>query len=122
MKSVKLLMLAAFAMLSVSVSAQEKTDSFKVYGNCGMCKKRIEKTAKVDGVSAASWDVQTKMLTITYDAAKVSNDSIQKKVAAVGHDTEKFEADDKVYEKLPGCCLYERKKKEMGKNTGTPKN
>ncbi|MBP7555534.1 MAG: cation transporter [Chitinophagaceae bacterium] len=109
-------------MLSVSVSAQEKTDSFKVYGNCGMCKKRIEKTAKVDGVSAASWDVQTKMLTITYDAAKVSNDSIQKKVAAVGHDTEKFEADDKVYEKLPGCCLYERKKKEMGKNTGTPKN
>lgn len=122
MKSVKLLMLAAFAMLSVSVIAQEKTDSFKVYGNCGMCKKRIEKTAKVDGVSAASWDAQTKMLTITYDAAKVSNDSIQKKVAAVGHDTEKFEADDKVYEKLPGCCLYERKKKETGKNTGTPKN
>lgn len=79
MKSVKLLMLAAFAMLSVSVIAQEKTDSFKVYGNCGMCKKRIEKTAKGDGVSAASWDTETKMLTITYDAAKVSNDSIQKK-------------------------------------------
>jgi copper chaperone CopZ len=122
MKSVKLLMLAAFAMLSVSVIAQEKTDSFKVYGNCGMCKKRIEKTAKGDGVSAASWDTETKMLTITYDAAKVSNDSIQKKIAAVGHDTEKFEADDKVYEKLPGCCLYERKKKETGKKTDTPKN
>lgn len=111
MKSVKLFMLAAFAMLSVSVFAQEKTESFKVYGNCGMCKKRIEKTAKTDGVSAATWDVETKMLTVIYDATKISNDSIQKKVAAVGHDTEKFEADDKVYEKLPGCCLYERKKK-----------
>lgn len=113
MKSVKLFMLAVLAMLSVSVSAQEKTDSFKVYGNCGMCKKRIEKTAKIDGVSAASWDAETKMLTITYDAAKASNDSIQRKIAAVGHDTEKFEADDKVYEKLPGCCLYERKKKQQ---------
>jgi len=111
MKSIKLLMLAAIALLSVSVSAQEKTDSFKVYGNCGMCKKRIEKTAKSDGVSAATWDAGTKLLTITYDAAITSNDTIQKKIAAVGHDTEKFEADDKVYEKLPGCCLYERKKK-----------
>lgn len=48
--------------------------------------------------------------------------AFRKKIAAVGHDTEKFEADDKVYEKLPGCCLYERKKKETGKKTDTPKN
>ena len=36
----------------------------------------------------------------------------EKKIAAVGHDTEKYLADDKVYEKLPGCCHYERKKAE----------
>lgn len=109
MKSFKMLMMAAFTILSVSVFAQEKTDTFKVYGNCGMCKKRIEKAAKNEAVSSAVWNVDTKIMTITYDAAKISNDDIQKKIAAVGHDTEKFRADDKVYEKLPGCCLYERK-------------
>ena len=98
-------MMAALTILSVFVFAQEKTDTFKVYGNCGMCKKRIEKAAKTEAVSSAVWNVETKIMTITYDAAKVSTDDIQKKIAAVGHDTEKFKADDKVYEKLPGCCL-----------------
>lgn len=104
-----MLMIAALTILSVSVFAQEKTDTFKVYGNCGMCKKRIEKAVKTEAVSSAVWNVDTKIMTITYDAAKISNDDIQKKIAAVGHDTDKFRADDKVYEKLPGCCLYERK-------------
>ena len=35
---------------------------------------------------------------------------IQKKIAAVWVDTEKYSADDEVYNELPGCCLYERKK------------
>ena len=39
-----------------------------------------------------------------------SNYDIQKKIAEVGHDTEKYSADDKVYENLPGCCHYKRKK------------
>ena len=42
--------------------------------------------------------------------AQTSNDDIRNKVAAVGHDTEKYQADDKVYERLLGCCHYERKK------------
>lgn len=99
------------AMISATVTfAREKTDTFKVYGNCGMCKKRIEKAAKLDGVVSAVWNVDTKILTVTYDEGKVSNDDLQKKIAAVGHDTEKYTAEDKVYEKLPGCCLYERRK------------
>ena len=42
--------------------------------------------------------------------AKISTDDIQKKIAAVWVDTEKYSADDEVYNELPGCCLYERKK------------
>jgi len=74
-----------------------------------MCKKRIETAAKLDGVSTAVWDVDSKMMTVTYDESKTSKDNIQKKISAIGHDTEKFRADDKVYDKLPGCCLYDRK-------------
>lgn len=52
----------------------------------------------------------TKKLTVIYDSSKLSNDLIQKNIAIIGHGTEKKSVDDKMYEKLPGCCLYDRKK------------
>ena len=110
-----MLIMSALSFLTVSVFAQTKTDTIKVYGECGMCKNRISKTLKIDGITSAAWDTETKLLVVSYDASVISNDDIQKKVAAAGHDTEKYEADDKVYEKLPGCCHYERKKTEKKK-------
>jgi mercuric ion binding protein len=88
--------------------AATKTETIKVLGNCESCQARIEKAAKVPGVSKASWDSDTKMLSLTYDPSKTNSDDIQKKIAAVGHDTEKYRADDKAYAKLPGCCKYDR--------------
>lgn len=90
--------------------ASTKSETIKVWGNCESCQARIEKTAKISGVSKASWDKDTKLLTLAYDPSKVNSDDIQKKIAAVGHDTEKYRADDKAYAKLPGCCQYDRKK------------
>jgi copper chaperone CopZ len=87
-----------------------KTESFKVFGKCDMCKARIEKTVKAEGATSASWDLKTQILTVTYDPAKTSKDSLSMKLASVGHDTEKFKAPDDVYAKLPGCCHYERSK------------
>jgi copper chaperone CopZ len=89
-----------------SKMATTKTESIKVSGNCDLCKARIEKAAKVDGVSKAEWNKDTKILTLVYNSAVVTSDAVQKKIAAVGHDTEKFKADDKVYDSLPGCCKY----------------
>lgn len=94
----------------VVTAANTKTETFKVWGNCESCQARIEKAAKIDGVSAASWNKDSKMLTVSFNPAKTSDEAIQKKIAAAGHDTKKFKADDKVYAQLPGCCHYERKK------------
>ena len=91
-----------------SEAVAEMTTKFKVYGNCGMCEKRIEKAAKLDGVSSADWNEETKMLTVTFDAQKVKPGQIHKAVAAVGHDTDKVKAPDEVYAELHGCCQYER--------------
>jgi periplasmic mercuric ion binding protein len=87
-----------------------KTDTFKVYGKCEMCKSRIEKAVKIDGVASADWVVKTNMLTVTYDPSKMNSAVLGKKLASVGHDTEKFKTTDDVYSKLPGCCHYERAK------------
>ncbi len=120
MKTIRLFIIALFAAtMGLTASAQEqaqaqqaatKTETFKVWGKCDMCKARIEKTASAEGATAASWDAKTQMLTATYDPAKTGKDALSKKLAAVGHDTEKYKAKDEVYEKLPACCHYDRSK------------
>ena len=80
---------------------------FQVSGNCDLCKERIETAAKaVDGVLSASWNADKQMMHLQFDPKKTSAAAVQKAIAAVGHDTETVRADDTVYNKLPGCCLY----------------
>lgn len=89
--------------------SQENTISeaeFKVLGNCGQCKSRIEKALKIKEVKNAKWNKQTKILKISYLSNAVLLDSLQQRISAVGHDTEKFKAPDSVYAKLPACCRY----------------
>lgn len=85
-----------------------KTESFKVWGKCEMCKTRIESTVKAEGATSASWDLKTRMLKVSYDPSKTNRDALGKKLASAGHDTEKFKAPDDVYAKLPACCHYDR--------------
>ena len=120
MKTLKFIIIAVFAVVwgnysyaqmhDHSTMAATKTETIKVFGNCDLCKTRIEKSAKIEGVSKASWNKDTKILTLVYDPAIVKSDDVQKKVAAGGYDTEKFKADNKAYGNLPKCCQYERKK------------
>jgi mercuric ion binding protein len=119
MKTIKILSAIIIAMLiSTGVNGQAtkdnakgpKTETFKVNGACGMCKTRIENGLKMDGISKAEWDKTTKIATVTYDPTKVTVDAMKKKVASLGHDTDKYKADDGVYAKLPGCCHYDRAK------------
>lgn len=91
--------------------APDEHNSFKVGGNCEMCKERIENAAlSVSGVSSALWNSETKELQLTYSKG-VSITKIHKAIVKVGHDTEKEHAKDVVYNELPGCCLYDRLEK-----------
>lgn len=112
MKLRTIVLIGALLMGTLSVFAKGVTEKVKVYGKCGMCENRIEKAAKsVDGVSMADWDKSTEILKVSFDDAKTNLDAIQKAIAKVGHDTEKYKADDKAYEGLPGCCKYDRPEK-----------
>ncbi|WP_452598268.1 heavy-metal-associated domain-containing protein, partial [Pontimicrobium sp. MEBiC01747] len=63
--------------------------SFGVRGNCGMCKKTIEKAANnVDGVASATWDKEKKKIEISFDATKTNAQTVEKAIAASGYDTE----------------------------------
>jgi len=105
------LVFVTFPSLTAKDKAPTKTETIKVWGNCEMCQTTIEKAAKkVKGVVKAKWDVDKKILTVTYKPTETSNEAIQKAIATVGYDTESFKADDKAYAKLHGCCQYDRKK------------
>jgi periplasmic mercuric ion binding protein len=119
MKTIKMIfaivLLTAFgltisAQTTTKTTAQQKTVTIKVWGNCDMCKARIEKTVKNEGATSANWDSKTQLLAVTYDPAKTNVESLSKKIASAGHDTEKFKAADDVYAKLPECCHFDRAK------------
>jgi copper chaperone CopZ len=104
--------LLVFCMTSVFANGT-KTEKIKVYGNCGMCKTRIEKAANsVKGVTKATWDSDDSILTVTFDDTKATTLKIEEAVAKVGHDTDNAKAADKTYNALPGCCQYDRPTKK----------
>lgn len=95
--------------LENEVLANAKQASFKVRGNCSMCKARIEKAAnELTGVNGAVWEAKTQLLKLEYDTEVIDIEAIHKAVAKAGHDTKKTKAADEVYENLPPCCLYKR--------------
>jgi hypothetical protein len=112
MKLISNILVAITVLLSfTSCNAQiknAKTETVKIYGNCGMCEKTIEKAGNLKDIVKIDWNVDTKIATITYDAKKTSQDEILKRIALSGYDSDKFLAPDDVYDNLHGCCQYER--------------
>jgi copper chaperone CopZ len=86
-----------------------KTETYKVWGNCGMCQETIEKAVKQKNIAKGKWNQKTKMITITYDYTKTNSDAILKRIAQVGYDNDKYTAPNEVYNQRPKCCQYKRK-------------
>lgn len=109
MKKAILTMLTV-AVMSTTMQAKTVKTEIPVNGNCSeMCKPRIEKAAKsVPGVLAATWNLKAQKLTLVYDNTKTDTKTVQKAVAASGHDSGNIKASQATYDKLPGCCKYRK--------------
>ena len=110
MKTIRIfsLLTLCLAIAQLSIAQKVKTETFNVSGECGMCKKKIEKAAKEAGATYAMWNQQTKQLKVTYNAAGTSSSSIQQKIAGVGYDTPQYKATEEAYNSLDQCCQYTR--------------
>ena len=98
----------SFLKKTISEQPIKKENQFFVRGNCSSCKARIEKAAEIAGADSSVWDAETQIVTLNFNPAKTSADVILKKIAEVGHDNEKYLAQEDVYKNLPSCCLYDR--------------
>ncbi len=114
MKQLLLSMLLLVSLGSCAAPIRNaKTETFKVAGNCDMCKNTIETAANKKGISEAEWDKDTKVLKLTYDSQQTTADEVLKRIAYAGYDNEKFLSPDDAYAKLPECCHYDRLKKDV---------
>ena len=107
--------------LGTGVYAQNKNTraAIEVDGVCGMCKERIEKASiKTKGVKSAVWNIQSHELKLIFDERKTNVATIEKNIAAVGHDTKSVRATDKAYNQVDPCCMYrdEKVKADHNKN------
>lgn len=87
--------------------------TYAVSGNCGMCRKTIEKAASIRGVKEATWDQNRKILSLRFDSMKVTAAEVLRQVAYAGYDNEHYLAPEQAYNSLPECCRYERKDKKQ---------
>lgn len=109
MKTLKIsLLFSLFIFIAqLSFAQTSKKESFKVAGECGMCKKKIETAAKNAGASYAVWNADTKIMTVKYSSS-TSSAKIHQAIANAGYDTQNIKATEEDYNKLHECCKYER--------------
>lgn len=101
--------LCSIFTINTATAQTTKSETIKVWGNCGMCKTTIEKAAKTAGAKTANWNEDSKELQVTYAVKKTSSAKIQEAVAKSGYDTQDFTAVKTAYDNLHGCCKYDRK-------------
>ena len=106
MKSFKLFF-ASLLMVSFSfvAGAQEISEAFKVSGNCGMCKNKIETYLKRhDGINYINVNVKGKVTTVKYITDRINEEEIKTAIANAGYDAAEIEANPDSYKRLPKCC------------------
>jgi mercuric ion binding protein len=105
----------AIMSLSLGAAAQQTTDEFKTItiktsAVCDMCKETLEKAMAYEkGVKTSTLDVDSKILTVTYNTKKTTPEKIKLAVTKAGYDADEMPADNKAYSALDPCCKKDAK-------------
>jgi mercuric ion binding protein len=109
MKKIKtILFVGILLMFANSINAQEATKTeitIKTSATCSMCKTTIEKYLSFEkGIKKSSLDVDSKILTVTYNPQKTTPEKIRLAVSKSGYDADEVKANEKAYNNLDDCC------------------
>lgn len=104
----KTLLIFSLSLLSYSASAASETTTFFVNGNTS-CEEQIELViTNIDGVTSASWDATSKMITIVFENQTIQKDRFFVALAESGYDNQELQAKKYNYDKLSEACKYVR--------------
>jgi len=103
----RLLFICIMLMPMASIAQKSKVKEVKIHtsAECSDCKKRIEHALLYSkGVKFAHQDIDTQILTVSYNTSKTSLDKIMHTITEAGYDADSLKANKEAYDKLPDCC------------------
>jgi mercuric ion binding protein len=100
-----LLIMIVMVVSTEKANAQVAEIKIKTSATCEMCKETIEKNLAFEkGVKKSVVDVDTKVVTVTYNPEKTTPEKIRIAISKIGYDADDVPADTKAYKKLDDCC------------------
>ena len=109
-KNSTFLLTGVFALFLAAVTAcstaETRTARINVpTAQCGMCANNIDKALKqVDGVKEVNVDMDTKVVSVVYDAGRTDTAKMEQAIARAGYQANQAPADSVAYASLPECC------------------
>ena len=107
----RILITLLLALSGSTISAQDKDWSsvvIKTSSVCDMCERTIEEELiYTKGVKSVDLDLATGLVTVQYDAKKVSPEKIRTDLTLLGYAADDIPGDAKAFAKLPACCQKE---------------
>lgn len=97
-------------MFTQIATAQEKKAKFETVviqtsAECGDCEERIEGLLNyTKGVNYSELDVESKKLTVKFQPANITLETIKQKLVELGYDADEMKANPEEQKKLPSCC------------------
>jgi copper chaperone CopZ len=107
MKTLKIIITGLIILVSTSVYGQKnlKTIEIQTSAQCEMCKDRIENAlVYAKGIKNAVLNLDTKIVTVTFNIKKTSEDQIIKILTDLGYDAANQKGNQDAYKNLPNCC------------------
>lgn len=110
-KNMKNVIMIVFAVMFVQfANAQEKKAKYETVviqtsAECGDCEERIANMLNyTKGVKFSELDIESKKLTVKFQPAKISLETIKQKLVELGYDADEMKANPEAQQKLPSCC------------------
>jgi copper chaperone CopZ len=97
-----------FLFIGISAFSQSKKSELvdiKTSAKCDDCKERIEKALAFEkGVKDVKVNLETAVVSVTYNPEKTNPASLKKAISSIGYDADEIKAEEKAYHALPLCC------------------
>jgi len=106
----KFIFIACFPLIFFSCANKKLSENqtqviIKTSASCEMCVEKIEAKVKgLNGVHSAKLHLESKNLSVKYDAKKIQYEAICKAINSLGYDANEYKADEKLVNELPACC------------------
>lgn len=96
------------SMMSVEPASEIEKVEIASTVVCDMCRETIEKgLARERGVKGVAVDLDTRVVSVSFDPAKTNTKKIRKAISQLGYGADEVLADKLAYENLPACCKIE---------------